>query len=178
MPENNLTVNHGKLAVVGQEGKQYQCFAVRTPLITQRDNLADVISQHIAPFICEGDILFLSEKMVACTQGRAIPMGEITPGFWAKLLCRFVLKREGGIGLGIPETMQCAIDECGLPRILFAAGISAVGKLFGVRGWFYKIAGTRAAAIDGPCEWTIPPYNTAVVLAPKEPDAVAVQLSR
>jgi hypothetical protein len=38
----------------------------------------------------------------------------------------------------MPETMEMALRECGRLRILFAAFISAVGKLFGVRGWFYR----------------------------------------
>ena len=33
------------------------------------------------------------------------------------------------------------------------AAISAVGKLFGIRGWFYNIAGYKARSIDGPCDF-------------------------
>lgn len=178
MPQSGLTINPGKLPVVGQQGRQYYCYAIHTPLITEEDSLGDVVRQYIAPVLERRDIVFVSEKMVACTQGRAIPLERIRAGWWARLLCRFVVKRPGGIGLGMPETMQCAIDECGLPRILLAAGAGALGKLLGVRGWFYRVAGPRAAAIDGPCHWTIAPYNRAVVLAPQKPDAVAAELSK
>ena len=81
-----------------------------------------------------------------------------------------------GIGLGMPETMEMALRECGTPRILFAAAVSAVTKLFGRRGDFYRIAGDKARAIDGPTDGTIPPYDRAVVLGPTEPDAVAERL--
>ena len=38
---------------------------------------------------------------------------------------------------------------CGLPRVLFAAAASAVTKLFGVHGVFYKICGKGVGGIDG-----------------------------
>lgn len=94
----------------------------------------------------------------------------------AKFLCKFVLKTPHGIGLGIPETMEYALQECGTLRILFAAFISAIGKLLGKRGWFYKVAGSKAKSIDGPTSGTIPPYNHYVVLGPKEPDKVAAEI--
>ena len=108
--------------------------------------------------------MFITEKAVACTQRRAIPMKDIHPRPLAKFLCKFVLKTPYGIGLGIPETMEMALQECGTIRILFAAAVSAVGKLFGIRGWFYKVAGYKARSIDGPCDYTLPPYNEYVVL--------------
>ena len=63
-------------------------------------------------------------------------------------------------------------------RILFAAGVSAVGKLFHKRGWFYTIAGYKARSIDGPCDYTLPPYNEYVVLGPAEPDETAQKMSK
>jgi hypothetical protein len=39
-----------------------------------------------------------------------------------------------------------------------------VTKAFGRRGDFYRIAGDKARAIDGPTDGTIPPYDRAVVL--------------
>ena len=56
--------------------------------------------------------------------------------------------------------------------------MGAVGKLFGKKGWFYRVAGEKVAAIDGPCEYTLPPYNHYVVLAPKDSGETARQISR
>jgi len=78
----------------------------------------------------------------------------------------------------MPETMECALRECGSPRILFAAFIGALGKLIGRKGDFYRIAGHKARSIDGPTEGTIPPFNRAVSLAPENPDGVAEDLAR
>ena len=44
---------------------------------------------------------------------------------------------------------------------------------FGVHGVFYRVAGPQAKAIDGPTAYTIPPYNQAATLGPKNPDTAA-----
>ena len=67
---------------------------------------------------------------MACTQSRAIPMESIRPRKLAVTLSRHVTKTPAGIGLGIPETMEMALQECGVLRILFAAFCSVIGKLF------------------------------------------------
>ena len=87
------------------------------------------------------------------------------------------MKTPHGIGLGIPETMEMALRECGTIRILFAAFIGAIGKLLGKHGWFYIIAGPKASSIDGPCPNTIPPYNECVVLGPLNPNETAADIA-
>jgi hypothetical protein len=104
-------------------------------------------------------------------------MDQIRPGFLARLLVRFVTRPGYGIGLGTPQTMQLAIDEVGAPRILIAAGASAVTKPFGIHGVFYRLAGRQAAAIDGPTSYTIPPYNQAATLGPTDPDGAALAIA-
>ena len=94
----------------------------------------------------------------------------------ALFLSKYVTRTPYGIGLGMPETMEMALRECGTLRILFAAAVSAVTKLFGRKGDFYRIAGDKARAIDGPTSGTIPPYNKAVVLGPERPREVAAHL--
>ena len=171
-----MVVNPGKNEIIEAEGKEYRRLPIKTHLITKADRMEDVVLQYAGDKMQEGDILFISEKAVACTQKRAIPMKDIKPRPLAKFLCKFVLKTPYGIGLGIPETMEMAIRECGTFRILLAAAVSAVGKLFGIRGWFYKVAGEKARSIDGPCDCTLPPYNEYVVLGPADPDRVAAEI--
>ncbi len=118
----------------------------------------------------------MTEKIVAITQGRSYTLDEIQPRALARFLSKYVTRTSYGIGLGMPETMEMALRECGTPRILFAAAVSAVTKLFGRRGDFYRIAGDKARAIDGPTSGTIPPYNKAVVLGPERPTEVAAHL--
>lgn len=174
MEEQELgNANEGKSLAIEVDGVVYDRLPIKTHIITETDTVGAVLSTYVKPLLQEGDIVFISEKAVACTQKRAIPMKEIHPRPLARFLCKFVLKTPYGIGLGIPETMEMALRECGTLRILFAAIIAAVGKLFGRRGWFYRIAGDKARSIDGPCDCTIPPYNEYVVLGPTDPDQAA-----
>lgn len=182
MEERRWIVNEGKQEEIEVEWqgsrRRYRRLGIATPVITAGDDLRSVVQAWALPLLEEGDILFFSEKAVACAQGRAIPMEEIKPGPLARLLCRFVLKTPYGIGLSMPETMEMALRECGRARILLAAAVSAVGKLLGRRGWFYQVAGYRAASIDGPCGCTLPPYNRCVVLGPLHPDETAAMIAR
>jgi hypothetical protein len=105
-------------------------------------------------------------------------MDEIRVTPLARLLSRFVSRVPIGIGLGRPQTMQLALEEAGAPRILLAAACAAVTRPFGVRGVFYRVAGSRVSAIDGPTAYTLPPYNTHASKAPSDPDGVAERMSR
>lgn len=170
---SELCANEGKNTVITVDGKDYMRLPIKTHVVTDKDVIADVAEKYAMEHMQEGDILFISEKCVACSQKRAVPLDEIKPRPLAKLLCKFVLKTPHGIGLGIPETMEMALRECGTFRILCAAFVSAIGKLFRRRGWFYAVAGYRAESIDGPTPYTLPPYNKCVVLGPEDPDKVA-----
>ena len=74
--------------------------------------------------------------------------------------------------------MELALREVGAVKIIFASIVAALGKLLGIRGLFYRICGPKARAIDGPCDYTIPPYNNYAVLGPKDPDLVARQIKK
>lgn len=150
---------------------------IKTHVVMKDDDLLQVVDKYARPHIQDGDVLFVTEKIVAITQGRAIPLKDIHPRPLARLLSRFVTKTPAGIGLGMPETMEMALQECGIPRILYAAGASALTKVFGKKGIFYEIAGYKAQAIDGPTPNTIPPYNEHVVLGPARPDGVAADIA-
>lgn len=175
---DNYIINDGKNETIEVDGVKYSRLCIRTHVITDKDNIVDVAVKYAKPNLKDGDVLFITEKIVGCTQGRAIPLSEIHPRKLAVFLSKFVLKTPYGIGLAMPETMEMALQECGTTRILFAAGVSAVGKLIGKRGWFYKIAGEKARTIDGPCDCTLPPYNEYVSLAPLNPNEVSREISK
>lgn len=174
---SELQSNEGKNLIIEVDGKNYLRMPIKTHVVTAEDKIPDVAEKYAKEHLQDGDILFISEKCVACSQRRAVPLSEINPRPLAKLLCKFVYKSPYGIGLGIPETMEMALRECGTARMLFAAFVSAIGKLFRRRGWFYKVAGYRAESIDGPTPYTLPPYNKCVVLGPENPDKVAREVS-
>lgn len=159
------------------DGEKFIRIPIKTHVVMKEDNLIKVVEQYASEQLQEGDILFISEKIVAITQGRAIPVKDIKPRKLATLLAKFVTKTPAGIGLGMPETMEMALREVGTVRILYASFLSAVTKLLGKRGVFYDVAGYKAKSIDGPTPNTLPPYNTYVVLGPERPDDVAKEVA-
>ena len=172
-----LTVNPEKEEFVTVDGQTFGCYGIVTELVTGQTDFASFLLRYAAPLLKPGDILLLSEKMLACAQGKARPIDSIHPSGLARLLCRYVRKTDYGIGLSMPETMQCALDECGVFRILLASAAGAAGRFFGKKGWFYRVAGYKAAAVDGPCAFTIPPYDRCVIPAPSHPGKTARMVS-
>lgn len=168
--------NEGKALEVVVDGTSYARIPIRTRVVMPGDDLDAFISEYAPSVVRQGDLLFVTEKIVAITQGRSYTLDEIQVRPLARFLSKYVTRTPYGIGLGMPETMEMALRECGTPRILFAAAVSAVTKLFGRRGDFYRVAGDKARAIDGPTSGTIPPYNKAVVLGPTDPKGVAARI--
>ncbi len=169
--------NEGKELAIEIEGVKWLRIPIRTHVVMRDDDLfADVVDKYTKDIRQNGDIIFCSEKIVAITQGRSYPIDEIKPSRLAKFLVKFVYKSPYGIGLGSPHTMQLAIEDVGIPRILLGCLAAAVTKPFGVRGAFYKVCGKKAYAIDGPCDYTLPPYNRYAKKAPLNPDRVAREM--
>ncbi len=167
------------------EGKKYSRLPIKTHVIMAGETLSALVEKYVLAEIRErirqladDDYYFLavSEKIVAIMQGRSYPVKDIQPSFWAKFFVKFVHKTPAGIGLGIPETMQLAIQEAGLFRITIAAILSALTKSFGLKGIFYRVAGHNINAIDGPTPYTLPPYNTYAKLPPLNPHQVAQEI--
>ncbi|MCC2032171.1 coenzyme F420-0:L-glutamate ligase [Microbacterium allomyrinae] len=168
--------NAGKALTVQIEGSSFARIPIRTRVVMPGDDLDAFVREYAADLVREGDLLFVTEKIVAITQGRSYLVEDITPRKLALFLSKYVTRTPYGIGLGMPETMEMALRECGTPRILLASAVAAVTKAFGRKGDFYRIAGDKARAIDGPTSGTIPPYNKAVVLGPDRPREVAKHL--
>jgi asparagine synthase (glutamine-hydrolysing) len=161
------------------DGHTYARAPIRTKLFRPGDSLEAGVKEALADVALEaGDVVAVSEKAVAICQGRSFPVADVTPRPLARVLSRFVGRTASGIGLGIPETMELALREVGVTRILAASAASAVTKPFGKKGVFYRVAGPRVGAIDGPTRGTIPPYDGHAKMAPDDPDGVAHDLAR
>ena len=171
-----LKPNEGKKLEIEVDGKKIARYPIKTHIIKSGDNIADCVDKYVKPFLQAGDFVFISEKIVAISQGRSFPISEIKPSWLANFLVKFVHKSKYGIGLGSPWTMELAIREAGAPRMLFAAFLSAITKPFGIKGVFYKVVGNNINAIDGPCDYTLPPYNKCAKLGPAKPHEVARKL--
>lgn len=169
--------NDGKNLTIDTDFGKYARYPVKTHVITKDDVLEDVMDKYVKDYVRQGDTVIISEKIVAISQGRAFPVSEIKVSPLARLLSKFVVRTNYGIGLAMPETMELCVREVGTVKVIFAAVCAGICKLFGKRGVFYNICGMKARAIDGPCEYTLPPYNNYAKMAPDKPDEVAKELS-
>ena len=150
----------------------YARLPVRTRLITEHDDLVEVVAYYTEGLVQPGDVVVLSESMVAIAQGRAIVSSAIRPGLLARFLCRFPQKHGS---LATPQAMQLAIDEVGSWRILGGVAAAGIGRLIGRRGWFYLVAGRGLALFDD-IAGTLPPYDRHIVMGPKDPAGVVKRI--
>jgi len=172
----NFKPNTNKNLIIAIENNKWARLPIKTHVITKDDNIIKIVKKYAEPYLLTNDILFISERIVAITQGRAFPIKDIKPSFLAKFLVKFVHKSPYGIGLGSPWTMELAIKESGVLRIIIGALASVLTKPFGIKGVFYKVVGKNINAIDGPCSYTLPPYNEYAKLGPDEPEKVAKKI--
>jgi len=164
-----INTNITKITSVLDGNDNYDRYTIKSPLINDGDDVIKIFLDITKDFLKDGDIIMAAESPIAISEGRGYEFSKIKYGFFAKLFSKFVTKTPAGIGLGTPQTMQLAINEVGLPRIFFAAAVSAISRPF-KKGLFYKIAGWRARGIDGPTANTMPPYNGYATLTPAKPE--------
>lgn len=180
-----------QLALTTSLGEQVTRYPLRSELVDKDTDLDPFVMEHVDRFFAtlgadeehsqamvgKQWYFFISEKIIAITQGRSYFIWDINVGRPARVLSKYVTRTPAGIGLGSPFTMQLAIQEAGLPRVLYASAGGAVGKVLGKKGLFYELVGNDIRAIDGPTEYSAYPSNVSAKLAPKDPDEVAARLS-
>ncbi|MGH3742943.1 MAG: hypothetical protein ACRDT1_16660, partial [Micromonosporaceae bacterium] len=189
-PKGPFEPNRDKQLAITVDGQEWLRYPIRTKLFAKGDDLKLSIGQYVNDLVAASEAepdqrelfdrpwyLVISEKIVAIAQGRSYFIWEIKPNWWARTLSRYVVRTPYGIGLGSPWTMQLALQEVGLPRILFASGVSLIGKALGRRGWFYRVAGSAVRAIDGPTEYSAYPANVSAKLAPAKPATVSAEIT-
>ena len=168
--------NHGKELIIQVDGERYARYPVKTHIVKPGEDLKEIVQRYAMPLARAGDLVFISEKMVAITQGRAVPLDSIRPSALAKWVVKYVYKNPAGLGIATPWTMQMVIYEAGLLRFFVASAVAVLTKPLGMRGMFYRVIGQRAKAIDGPIPHAMPPYNEYVTLSPLHADAEARKL--
>ena len=173
-----FTANKNKNVEIETSTGTYLRHAIQTHFVEIGEDYVGLVERYVKPIYQEGDILSISEKIIALCQTRIVYRSDIHPGFWAKLLCRFVHVTPAGPGAGTPHKMQLIIMLCGLPRVLFAAACSAVTKLFGKKGVFYKVCGHEVEGIDGLIDYDISfkEYVNYGILNPEDPSGVCNEI--
>ena len=156
---------------------EYERWAIQTHFVERGESYVELIQEYVVPLYEEGDILSMSEKIIAMCQNNVVEKKDVHVGFWAKFLSKFASSNNHGIAMDEPYKLQLAINIAGLPRILFASFCSAVTKLFGKRGVFYKIAGHGIDGIDGFYKGSsFEVYHDMALLNPKEPIKVCNEI--
>lgn len=146
---------------------------VRTRLVQPGDDIAQLIEGSVARIARAGDVIAVSETAVAIAQGEFVRAEYVRPSRIAYALSR----RAGALAtVSQPESLQIVIDRVGARRVLVAALMHVVGRLRGRRGVFYEVMGEAIAAIDG-YTGTLPPYDRAIVFAPRDPQRVAKRIA-
>jgi hypothetical protein len=109
---------------------------------------------------------------LAIAQGEYVRAEYVRPTPLAYALSR----RAGALAtVNQPESMQLVIDRAGRSKVIYATLAHVVGRAFGRRGTFYDVMGGALTAIDG-YTGTMPPFEHAIVFAPRDPDAFAQSL--
>lgn len=147
--EENGIVYFDRGVIDGRDGRKYQRFAIQTHFVNPGEDKCELVRRYVLPLFKEGDCLsFTAKVMGMCTNNVRTPE-DTHPGWWARFLSPFAGHNSTGIGMHSAYKMQLVIEICGLPRVLFAAAVSAITRPFGVKGLFYKICGHDVAGIDG-----------------------------
>ncbi|MGB9832863.1 MAG: coenzyme F420-0:L-glutamate ligase [Caldisericum exile] len=152
---------------------------VKTPLIKEDDNLIEIIKQYALPYARNGDIITISSCVAAIAEGRIYPVDSIKVSKLARFISRFVNQESipfgGAAPLANPYAMQMAIEEAGALRIVMGFLLGAIGKVFGLNGVFYKVAGEQSALIDDPPA-AIPPYDYYIIPGPIDSNKLAKRI--
>jgi len=170
--ESVLTPNENKNLRIETSFGSYDRGAIRTHFVAVGEDYIELVKQYVVPHYQEGDILSIAEKIISLCQKNIIYKKDMKLTFLAKFLSKFASHSPHGIGVDNPWKMQFAINHCGALKIIYASIAAGIGKLFGKKGVFYKIAGPEVAGLDGFYSESFEVYGTFCMMLPKEPNEV------
>ena len=157
---------------MGQNHSKWAPVPIRTHLITEKDDIVEVVLRYTSPIAKPGDVIVIAESPVAISQGRAFLSSSVKYGLFARFLSKFPNK-DGS--LATPQAMQLAINEVGLFRILLGVVAAGFGKALGRSGDFYRVAVKEQAKIDD-IAGTLPPFDRYIVLWPENPKKITDEI--
>lgn len=156
-----------------KEYNNFKRIIIKTHFVNIGESYLDLVNTYVFPHFEQGDILFISEKIISMCQKNIVEKKDVKLGFFAKFLSKFATSNNSGIGMDEPYKLQLAINLAGLPLVLFAAFCSAITKFFGKKGVFYEIVGHGISEIDGFYDHSaFDLYHDIAILSPKDPNIV------
>lgn len=167
----------GKNAAIDTSTGTYLRHAIQTHFVEIGEDYIALVEKYVKPLYEEGDLLSISEKIIALCQKRVVYRKDMKISWLAKLLSRFATQHNSaGIGVGEVCKMQFAIDECGALKVLWAAICAGIGKLFGKKGIFYDIVGMEVTGLDGFYPDVFPVYGEFGIRIPENPAGVCNEI--
>ncbi len=161
-------IQPGRKIVV--DGVTYERFPIKVPRLIQfGENLEAVLNEFVKPHYKKGDWVALSEKLVSISENKVRHISTVKVTWLARFITKGVKKHKNMTAWSKPEKIQVAIEEAGIYRIIPAMILGAIGKLFGIRGIFWIVAGSRVSEIDGFIPEDMYPYTEWAVLPPADP---------
>ena len=165
-----MTLATRTLAVTREEAPPgLVAIPVRTRLVAPGDDLVALTALAIAGIARPGDVVAVSESAVAIAQGELLAAEYVRPSRLAFAISR---RADPMATISQPESVQLVIDRVGGWKVVYATALQLASRLVGVRGAFYRVMGEAIAAFDG-YTGTMPPYERAIVFAPRNPDGFA-----
>ena len=173
----DFKANEGKSVEISVNGKVYKRHAIKTHFVKPGEDYIELIKKYVEPVYEDGDIISLSEKVIAICQNRIIRREDIKIGFWAKFLSKFASKPKIATGYASEAIkMQYVIDRIGLLKVLYASIASAITKLFGIKGKFYEIIGRDLSSLDCFDGYDYEYYKDIGIETPEDPNGVCDEI--
>lgn len=155
----------------------YMRHAIHTHFVELGEDYIELVERYVKPLYEEGDIVSISEKIISLCQERVVYRKDMKISGLAKFLSHFATQHNSaGIGVGEVCKMQFAIDECGAPKVLWAAICAGVGKMFGKKGIFYDMVGMEVTGLDGFYPDVFPIYGNFGIRLPENPSGVCNEI--
>jgi hypothetical protein len=145
---------------------------IKTHLLTEEDDVIELIREYVAPIARPGDVIAIAESPLAITQGRYCHPDALKVGLVARLFCMLFPTKTS---FGRPHGLQALIDCVGTGRFLWAMLVGQIAKRLKIRGAFYQACGWESPLIDD-ISGTLPPFDSFIVLAPSRCEEICDQI--
>lgn len=161
-------VNKNKRHKIVTSRGVYSRNAVKTHYIQVGEDIFELIDRYVKPICQAEDMVAISSKIVSLCQRRVVYKTDMRLSGLAKFLSAFASTSDAGIGVNSVWKMQYAIDYCGRLKVIYAAIMGGLGKLFGKRGVFYDIAGMEIRGLDGFYDKSFKEYGNFGIRIPEK----------
>ena len=147
---------------------------IKTHILGSLDDPIGVLKSYMPINYLPTDILTIGESPLAVMQGRYIDYRNINANLISRLMCKGFHPTSS---LATACGMQTLINISGPTRVIISFLIAGIFKILGLKGIFYRLAGSQARLIDD-ITGTTPPYDKSIVLGPIDTEKFCITASK